>query len=223
MLFEVRRAAPQGVQILRAEVALCRAAVHLERTHGGDDDDGIGGEPRQAAFDVEEFLRAEIRTEARLRDDVVRTGECRLGRCDAAAPMGDVREGASVDEGGRPLDGLHEVGLHGILKEQGQGPRRTELLRVHRASAARIADEDAPEAPLHVGEILRQTEDCHHLRGDGDVKAGLPRHAVDAPAEPRDDMAQGAVVDVEDALPHDAVHVEIECVALKDVVVDECG
>ena len=223
MLFEVRRAAPQGVQILRAEVALCRAAVHLERTHGGDDDDGIGGESRQAAFDVEEFLRAEICTEARLRDDVVRTGQCRLGRCDTAAPMGDVREGAAVDEGGRPLDGLHEVGLHGILKEQGQGPRRTELLRVHRASAARIADEDAPEAPLHVGEILRQTEDCHHLRGDGDVKAGLPRHAVDAPAEPRDDVAQGAVVDVEDALPHDAVHVEIECVALKDVVVDECG
>ena len=94
---------------------------------------------------------------------------------------------------------------------------------MHGTSAARIADEDAPEALFHVGEILRQTEDCHHLRGDGDVKAGLPRHAVDAPAEPRDDVTQGTVIDVENALPHDAVHVEIECVALKDVVVDECG
>ena len=46
---------------------------------------------------------------------------------------------------------------------------------------------------------------------------------MDAPAEPRDDVTQCPVVDVENALPHDAVHVKIERVALKDVVVDECG
>ena len=47
------------------------AAVHLQRPHGRDDDRRVGFEPGLAAFDVDEFLGAEIGTEPGLGDDVI--------------------------------------------------------------------------------------------------------------------------------------------------------
>ena len=44
-----------------------------------------------------------------------------------------------------------------------------------------------------------------------------------APAKARNNVAQGAVVDVEDTLPHDAVHIEVERIPLKDMVVNQRG
>ena len=126
-----------------------------------------------------------------------------------------------MDERGSALDGLHEVRFDGILKEQCERARRAEFLGMDGTTAARPADEDASEAAFHIRKSVRKAENRHHLRGDRDIKARLARDTVDASAEPRNDVAKCTVVDVEDALPDDAVHVEIERVALKDVVVNE--
>ena len=48
-------------------------------------------------------------------------------------------------------------------------------------------------------------------------------HAVDAAAEADDDVAQRAVVQVDDAAPRDRVGVDVERVAVEDVVVDVGG
>jgi hypothetical protein len=45
--------------------------VHLQRTDGGDDDDAVGREPGLAAFDVDEFLGAEVGAEAGFGDDLI--------------------------------------------------------------------------------------------------------------------------------------------------------
>ena len=80
-----------------------------------------------------------------------------------------------------------------------------------------------PEAGAQVGEVVRQREHRHDLGRRGDVEAGLARHAVHAPAEAGDDVAQRAVVDVEHAAPGDAVRVEARGVALVEVVVEHRG
>ncbi len=65
-----------------------------------------------------------------------------------------------------------------------------------------------------------EAEDRHHLGGDHDVEAVLARIAVGGAAERDRDVAQRAVVHVEDALPGDAADVDPELVAVVDVVVD---
>ncbi len=55
-------------------------------------------------------------------------------------------------------------------------------------------------------------------RGDGDVEAVLAGHAVGLAAQAVDDVAELAVVHVDDALPRDLARVDAELVALLDVV-----
>ena len=45
--------------------------MHLERADGGDDDHAVRLETGLAAFDVEEFLGAEIGTEAGFGHDII--------------------------------------------------------------------------------------------------------------------------------------------------------
>ena len=89
--------------------------------------------------------------------------------------------------------------------------------------SAGVADDDPAEAGAQLGEVVRQREHRHHLGRRGDVEAGLARHAVHAPAEAGDDVAQRAVVDVEHPAPGDAVRVQARGVALVEVVVEHRG
>jgi hypothetical protein len=50
-------------------------------------------------------------------------------------------------------------------------------------AVAAVADDDVAEALLQIFEILRQAQDRHDFRGDGDVEAGLAREAVGDAAE----------------------------------------
>ena len=95
-----------------------------------------------------------------------------------------------------------------------------ELLGGDGLAGAVVADDDASEAGPQVRGRGRQRQDGHHLGGGGDVEAGLAGDAVHLAAEADDDVAQRPVVDVEHAPPGDVVDVEVELVALVQVVVD---
>ena len=100
---------------------------------------------------------------------------------------------------------------------------RIEVAGVHRLLVARVADDDLREPRLEVGQRFGEAEDRHHLGGDDDVEAVLSRIAVRGAAERHGDVAQRAVVHVDDALPRDAAHVDAERVAVVDVIVDQRG
>ena len=80
-----------------------------------------------------------------------------------------------------------------------------------------------PRRVAHVLQVGGHGQDRHDLAGDRDVEAGLARHAVELAAEADDDVAQRAVVEVDDAPPRDRVRIDVEVVALVDVVVDVGG
>ena len=84
-----------------------------------------------------------------------------------------------------------------------------------------VADHDAAEAFLQVGDGSGQAEDGHNLAGHGDVEAVLARHAVGPAAQAAHDVAQLAVVHVHDALPRDLAHVDVQLVAVVDVRVKQ--
>jgi hypothetical protein len=170
---EVADAATDGFHILAPEVGLADAAVHLERSHRGDDDASIRGQPRQAALDVHELLGAEVGAEARFRHHHVGEVQAERRRHHAVAAMGDVREGTAVDQRGRARQRLHQVGRQRVAQEHRHGAVRLEVGRRHRRSVARRAHDDAAQPRLQVGEVAREAEGGHHLGGDHDVEAVL--------------------------------------------------
>ena len=137
--------------------------------------------------------------------------------------MRNVGKRAAVDEGGRALERLYEVGGERILEKRRHRADRLEIARGDRAVVIGVAHHDAGEARLEVGNGSRQAEDCHDLGRDRDVKAVLARRAVDLAAEPVNDKTELAIVHIDAALPGDAAWVDAECVALLNVVVQHRG
>ena len=58
-------------EIRLVQVSLGNAAVALEGTDSGHQHAGAGGDAGIAALDIQELLGTQVRTEARLRDDVI--------------------------------------------------------------------------------------------------------------------------------------------------------
>ena len=97
----------------------------------------------------------------------------------------------------------------------------------HRASSAvialpvrAVAEDRLPDALAHVHEAVGQRQDRHQLARDRDVEARAAGDAVLVAAEPDQDVAHRAVVDVDDAPPRDPRRVEAEAVLQQDRGVD---
>ncbi len=182
-----------------------------------------GLQPRLAALDVEEFLRAEIGAEPGFGDDVI--GELQRGarRDEGIAAVRDIGERAAVHQRRIALQGLHEIGAQREPEQRRHRARRLEIARRHRLLGPGIGDHHAAEPRLEIVEVVGETKRRHHLGGDGDVEAVRAREAVGDAAEPDDDFAQRAIVDVERAPPDDAAGVDVERIAPVDVVVDHRG
>ena len=220
---QVGQAGLQGGQVLLAQLGLGAAAVVLQGPDGGHQHHRVGLQARQAALDIQKLLRAQVGAEAGLGDHVVPHLEGHPGGHDGVAAVGDVGEGAAVDEGGGALQGLDQVGLDGVLEQGGHGPLGLEIVGGNGSSGAGVGNHHAAQPGLQIRQAAGQAEHRHDLRGHGDVKAVLPGHAVDLAAQAADDIAQLPVIHVHAALPGDAPHVDVQLVALLNVVVQHGG
>lgn len=135
--------------------------------------------------------------------------------------MRDVGEGAAVHDGRGVVDGLHQVGLDGVLQQQGHGTGGLQLFGGDGVEVAVVGGDHAGQAGLQVVHAGGETQDGHHLAGHGDVEAALAGHAVGTLAQPDDDVAQGAVVHVEHPTQFHALGVDAQGVALVQGVVEQ--
>jgi hypothetical protein len=126
------------------------SAIHLQRPDRGDDDGGGRLQAGLAALDVEELFRAEIGAEAGLRHHVIGKLQRSARRHDRVAAMGDVGEGAAMDEGGVVLQRLDEVGLHRLLEQHRHGAVGLQVASEDRRPVAPVADDDVAEPALEV-------------------------------------------------------------------------
>ena len=76
---------------------------------------------------------------------------------------------------------------------------------------------------LQIRQVGGKAQHGHDLAGHGDVKAVLAGHALHPAAQAVHDVAQLPVVHVHAALPGDVLHVDIQRIALLDVVVQHGG
>ena len=137
--------------------------------------------------------------------------------------MGDVAERSRMDEDGRVLERLQQVRFDRVAHDDRHRSGRLQLLGRHRLAGFGVADDDPAHPLAQVAQRPCQGQHRHDLRRSRDVEARLARHAVLLGAEPADDAAERAVVDVEHPLPRDAVRVEPERVAAVEMVVHHGG
>ena len=128
-----------------------------------------------------------------------------------------------MDQRGRAFDALHQIGLDGVFEQRRHRALRLQIAHVNGFAATVPGDNHRAEAVFEVGQIAREAEGGHHFAGDGDVEAVRAQRAVHGFAEAADDVAQLAVVHINRAPPSDAFRVDVERVAVVDVVVDERG
>jgi len=205
------------------EIAFALAADAL---HGGDEDGGGGDDAGGRGDEVHVLLEAEVGGEAGFVDDVVGEAETHLLGEDGAGAVGDVGEGAAVDEGGCAFGGLDEVREDGFGEERHHRPGGAEVGCGDGLAGAGGADDDAGETGSEIFAAGGEGEDRHDLGGGGDEEAGGAVGAVAVcvfGGDGEGDTAEGAVVHVEGARPGDGGGVDVEGVAMEEVRVDEGG
>ena len=134
--------------------------------------------------------------------------------------MGDVGERPAVHERGRMRQRLHQIRLDGVLQQRSHCALRVQLSRRDRSFVIGVGHDELRQPFLEVGQVPREAEHRHDLGGHGDGKAVLARHAVGSPAETVGEETELTVVHVDAAPPNDAARVDLQLVALIDMVVD---
>ena len=213
----------QSFRIFLPQTALFRAAVMLKGPDRGHDHHGIGGETRLPALDVQELFRTQIRAKARLRHHIIPQLKCQPGGHDAVAAVGNIGKRPAVDEGGGMLQRLYQIGLDGVFQQGSHGSLSLELSRRHRIARPAVPHHNGGEPFFKIGQTVCQTQDGHDLRGHCDVKAVLPRHAVHPSSQAVHHLAQLAIVHVYTALPGNPPGVDVQGVALLNMVVQHGG
>ena len=183
----------------------------------------VGPETRLAADDVHEFFAAQVGAEPCLGHHVIRQFQRTTRSNDRVGAVSDVGKGAAVDKSGRVFNGLNQVGPDRVLEQSRHGTVDIEVADIDGFFVEGIGAQDVSQPPLEIRQVGRQTEDRHDLRGHGDLETALPRDAVNRAAQTDDDVAQGAIVHIQDTLPDNAPRIDIEGIALMDVVVDHSG
>ena len=211
--FEVAKAFLQGLHVGSADFGKRHAAVPVKRPQARDEHGGRRMQVCRAALDVVELLRSKVAAEARFRDGEFAHRKRGLRGGDGVAAVGDVGKGAAVHEGGRPFQGLHHVGLHGFQKECHQGARGAEFAAGEGRAVALDADDEPVDAGAEVFFAVRKAEDGHEFARRRDVKARFRGDAVGGAAQAVHDVAEHAVVHVQDAAPRHFLQVHLSLMA----------
>ena len=75
---------------------------------------------------------------------------------------------------------------------------------------------------LQVCDVICQAQNCHDLGCNGDVVAVLSRHSVGLSAKSVYYVTQLTVIHIHASSPGDLSRVDVQLIALEDVVVDHC-
>ena len=183
MAAQIGEAAFQRFEVLRAEVGFGHAAVALERANRRHEHDRAGHEIRHAALDIDEFFRAEVCAEARLRHHNVCQTKRRLRGDHRVAAVRDVGERAAVNERGRADERLHEVRAEGVFEQRRRRALRVDISRGHGLVVIGAGDDNAGDARLEIRNGGSETKRRHDFAGSRDVKPIFARRAVGLAAQ----------------------------------------
>lgn len=133
--------------------------------------------------------------------------------------MSDVGERASVNNGRGPFGRLHQIGLDRLLEQNGHRVDRADLRRGDRFPGHVAGHNHTAKPPFQIVRVFAEAQHRHNLRSASNHKAGFMNLAVPV-TQPDDDLPKTPVVHIHRALPQNAPRVDLQCIPLKNVVVD---
>ena len=134
--------------------------------------------------------------------------------------MRNICKWATVHKGRVVLERLNKVRLHRVFQQHRHCAIRLDVTGIDRFTLAGIGDNHIAKTLLQIAQIAGQTQDRHDLGRDSDIKASFARETVGNAAQGCCDLAQRAVVHVDNAAPHDAAQVDLKRVTPIDVVIN---
>ena len=138
--------------------------MHLEGTDRGDDDDGIGLEAGITAFQVPEFLKTDVSTEAGFRDVVFGQGGADFVSDNGTLSNRDICERSCMDKNGLAFDGLHKSWIEGFDHPGGHRAIDFEIGGGDRGAGFGVGDDDSADAFPQVRKVFRDGENGHDFR-----------------------------------------------------------
>ena len=86
-----------------------------------------------------------------------------------------------------------------------------------------VPNDDLTEPMLEVGARFREGKNGHHLGRGSNNKPGFPGNTVHSSTQADDGAAQRAIIHIQSAVPPDVRCIDIQIVALVEVVVEHRG
>ena len=137
--------------------------------------------------------------------------------------MGDVGERAAVYKGRSAFDGLYQVRLNRIFEQCRHRAIRFQIFGVNGAAVFGVGDKDVAQTLFQIADVFGKAEYRHHFGGNGNVETVGAHHTVNRFAHAIDDVAQLAVVHIDHATPQHTFRIDVQLVALVDMVIEHGG
>ena len=131
-----------------------------------------------------------------------------------------IGKGAPVDERRIIFKRLHQVWHEGISQENRHGAISIQLLRCDGITFAIVADDNFPKPVLQILQIRGQAKDCHHLRGDGNVKSILAGKSIRDSPGGHNNIPERPIIHINNPSPTNPPHVDIQLVSVVNMIVD---
>ena len=196
--------------------------MHLQRANRRHNHRRIWGEARGAALDVKELLCAHIGAKARFGHNDLTRCECGAVGNDGVVAMRNVCKRSGMYECWTTFKCLQQVRLNRVTQERGHRASNFQVFSGDRFAVNRFGDHNAAKTRSKIGKIGCERKYSHNFTGNGDHRFGFTDDTVLTTTETDDRLTNRAITDVNDARPGDAAQVDVECVAVMQVIVEEC-
>ena len=124
-----------------------------------------------------------------------------------------------MDECGCVFQCLYQVGLQRIFQQYSHSAVCANLFCGYRFIIISIANDDFAQHFFQVMQVVCQTENCHNFRSNGDLEAVFSGNTVYLAAQTGNHMTELSVVQVYNSFPSDFSGVDVQFIALLDMVV----
>ena len=137
--------------------------------------------------------------------------------------MSDVSERTAVDECRSSFQSLNQVRFQSIFQKCCHSALCVDLSSCDRLTCTVVSNNDSSETLFQVIQSCSQAECCHNFRCNGDIKTIFSCVAVCFSAKSVNNVTKLSVVHIYAASPDDTSWIDIQCIALIDMVVDHCS
>ncbi|CAI8390752.1 MAG: Uncharacterised protein [SAR116 cluster bacterium MED-G04] len=137
--------------------------------------------------------------------------------------MGNVGERAAMNKGWVVFQGLHQIGLHRLLEQNGHRTISLDIAAIDRAAITAIGNDDIAKPLFKIIEIGGEAQNGHDLGRNGDIKPGFTGKTVGDTAEVADDLAKRTIVHIQHTPERHTPDVNFLLIAPVDVIIQHRG